>query len=426
MTRYIINNSSDAYGKPIYLKGNITVQGAKNSALPLIAAAVLSDSEVELYNCPEIADVENMMKIFSSLGGRTERIGDNVRLKMEDMRSHEIKSELAGELRSSVFMLGSVLARAGAAKVAYPGGCDIGLRPIDIHLKALREMGVRIREEYGYLLCDATNAHGAEVTLDYPSVGATENVMLLAAGIRGSTVIHNAAREPEIEDLGNFLSMLGAAVEGAGTQIIKIEGTDKARGAKFRVMPDRIALGTYMIAAAVCGGEVTLSAARPEHVFSLIGKLRESGAEVDYNSDSVSVRADGRPKAVGIVETGTYPGFPTDLQAPFSVLAAVSEGSTVIVENIFETRFKHLAELTKMGVSVKVKGRVAVFEGVRTLSAAQVQAMDLRGGAALMLAGLKARGTTVVENGLHIERGYAAPEKVLNALGASVTKVRNK
>lgn len=423
MTRYIISNGSAADAKPTVLKGNISVQGAKNAALPLIAAAVLTGEDVVLSNCPDIADVDNMLKIFSALGGVTERRGDKVKLSLKYLTSGEIESRLAGELRSSLFMLGSVLARTKKAKVAYPGGCDIGLRPIDIHLKALREMGVRIRDRYGYLYCDASEAHGADVTLDYPSVGATENVMLLASGIDGVTVIRNAAREPEIEDLGNFLCKTGARVTGAGTQLIKIEGCSALKGAEYEVMPDRIAAGTYMIAAAVCGGETVLRDMRPEHVFSLIGKLRESGAEVDYNGNSVRVASDGRLKAVGVVETGTYPGFPTDLQAPFSVLAAVSEGSTVIVENIFETRFKHLAELTKMGVSVKVKGRVAVFEGVKSLSAAEVQAMDLRGGAALMIAGLKASGTTVVENGHHIERGYAAPEEVLNALSASVIKV---
>ena len=423
MTRYIISNPEASRGEPTRLNGTVRVQGAKNAALPLIAAAVLTDKEAVLTNCPDITDVENMLKIFSSLGGVTERRGDTVRLRLEYMRSHEIPSGLAGELRSSVFMLGSVLARSGKAKVAYPGGCDIGLRPIDIHLKALREMGVKVSDRYGYLLCDAADAHGAEVTLDYPSVGATENVMLLAAGIPGKTVIHNAAREPEIEDLGNFLTAMGAEVLGAGTQVITICGTKERGGVEYRVMPDRIAAGTYLIAAAANGGSVTLKDVRPEHIFSLIGKLRFAGAEIDIYSDSVTISASGRPKAVGVVETGAYPGFPTDLQAPFSVLAAVSEGSTVIVENIFETRFKHVAELTKMGASVKVKGRVAVFEGVKRLTAAKVQAMDLRGGAALITAGLKANGTTVVENGYHIERGYVRPEEVFGSLGAYIIKV---
>lgn len=419
MSKYIIANGD----KPAALKGKVKVQGSKNGALPLIAAAALTDREVVLNNCPDILDVENMLRIYASLGGNYVRRGHEVRLKMEYMNSHEIASSLAGELRSSVFMLGAILSRAKKAAVAYPGGCDIGLRPIDLHLKAFREMGVRIRDRYGYIQCDASNTSAAEIDLDYPSVGATENIMMLAAGAKGTTTIKNAAGEPEIIALQEFINALGGSVSGAGSSVVRVEGTEDFGSATVDVDFDRIVAGTYMIAVAMCGGEVIFEGVDGGQLTALISKLKAAGAEIDAGQKAIKIASDGLPRAVGSVETGAYPGFPTDLQAPFGALAAVSSGSTVIVENIFETRFKYLAELTKMGASVKVKDRVAVLTGTGRLTGASVKAMDLRGGAALMLAGLKAEGVTVIENGRHIMRGYEAPEEVLSALGASVTKV---
>lgn len=418
MSKYIIFNDESAP----HLKGAVTVQGSKNGALPLIAAASLTDGEVVLKNCPEILDVENMLRIFESLGGKSERRGKELRLRMEYMNSGEISSALAGELRSSVFMLGAILCRVKHAAVAYPGGCDIGLRPIDLHLKAFREMGVKIRDRYGYIRCDATNTHAADIDLDYPSVGATENVMMLAAGTRGVTTLKNAAREPEIVALQQMINSMGGNVSGAGTPIIKIEGIEKFNGAETTVDFDRIVAGTYMTAVALCGGDVVFKGADGNQLTALISKLKASGAEIKCTDNTIEISADGKPIAVGSVETGAYPGFPTDLQAPFGALAAGSVGSTVIIENIFETRFKYLAELTKMGASVKVKDRVAVLNGKR-LSGAEVKAMDLRGGAALMVAGLKASGVTVIENARHIQRGYEAPEEVFSALGANIVKV---
>ena len=416
MSKYIINGGRK-------LRGTVCVQGAKNAVLPLFAAALLTDERVVIHNCPDLIDVSNMARILNSLGAETERRGDSVTIATGYMRSHEIPSRLAGELRSSIFTLGALLGRAKKAKVAYPGGCDIGLRPIDIHLKALKEMNVRIADRYGYILCDATDMRPAAVTLDYPSVGATENVMLLAATADGVTTIANAAREPEVVDLQNFLNRMGARVSGAGTSFIRVEGVRSLKGTEYSTMPDRIVAGTYMIAAAVCGGEVLLRGVCPEHIASLTSKLAESGAEIEIDGSDVTVRSDGKLRAPGCIETRPYPGFPTDLQAPFGVLASVAEGTTVVVENIFETRFKHVAELTKMGASVKVKDKVAVFTGVKTLSGAETTAMDLRGGAALVVAGLKAQGTTVVNDIHHIERGYEAPEKVLSSLGADIVKV---
>lgn len=416
MSKYIINGGRK-------LRGTVRVQGAKNAVLPLFAAALLTDERVVIHNCPDLIDVSNMARILNSLGAETERRGDTVTIDTGYMRSYEIPSRLAGELRSSIFTLGALLGRAKKAKVAYPGGCDIGLRPIDIHLKALCEMNVRIADRYGYILCDATDMRPADVTLDYPSVGATENVMLLAATADGVTTIANAAREPEVYDLQEFLNAMGARVSGAGTSFVKIEGVPKLKGAEYTTMPDRIAAGTYMIAAAICGGEVLLRNVCPEHINSLSVKLREAGAEVKADGSEILVRSEGRLRSPGCIETRPYPGFPTDLQAPIGVLASVAEGTTVVVENIFETRFKHVAELTKMGASVKVKDKVAVFTGVKTLNGAETAAMDLRGGAALILAGLRAHGTTVVNDIHHIERGYEAPEKVLSSLGADIVKV---
>lgn len=416
MSKYIINGGRK-------LRGTVRVQGAKNAVLPLFAAALLTDERVVIHNCPDLIDVSNMARILNSLGAETERRGDSVTIDTGYMRSYEIPSRLAGELRSSIFTLGALLGRAKKAKVAYPGGCDIGLRPIDIHLKALCEMNVRIADRYGYILCDATDMRPADVTLDYPSVGATENVMLLAATADGVTTIANAAREPEVYDLQEFLNAMGARVSGAGTSFVKIEGVPKLKGAEYTTMPDRIAAGTYMIAAAICGGEVLLRNVCPEHINSLSVKLREAGAEVKADGSEILVRSEGRLRSPGCIETRPYPGFPTDLQAPIGVLASVAEGTTVVVENIFETRFKHVAELTKMGASVKVKDKVAVFTGVKTLNGAETAAMDLRGGAALILAGLRAHGTTVVNDIHHIERGYEAPEKVLSSLGADIVKV---
>lgn len=416
MSKYIINGGRK-------LRGTVRVQGAKNAVLPLFAAALLTDERVVIHNCPDLIDVSNMARILNSLGAETERRGDTVTIDTGYMRSYEIPSRLAGELRSSIFTLGALLGRAKKAKVAYPGGCDIGLRPIDIHLKALCEMNVRIADRYGYILCDATDMRPADVTLDYPSVGATENVMLLAATADGVTTIANAAREPEVYDLQEFLNAMGARVSGAGTSFVKIEGVPKLKGAEYTTMPDRIAAGTYMIAAAICGGEVLLRNVCPEHINSLSVKLREAGAEVKADGSEILVRSEGRLRSPGCIETRPYPGFPTDLQAPIGVLASVAEGTTVVVENIFETRFKHVAELTKMGASVKVKDKVAVFTGVKALSGAETTAMDLRGGAALVVAGLKAQGTTVVNDIHHIERGYEAPEKVMSSLGADIVKV---
>lgn len=417
MAKYIINGGSR-------LNGSLKVQGAKNAVLPLFAAAILTDQKICIRNCPDLIDVDNMGKILTSLGADLERTDSNtVEITSENLISHEIPGRLAKELRSSIFLLGSILGRLKKAKVAFPGGCDIGNRPIDLHLKALSELNVRIVEKYGYIYCDATQMKSAPISLDYPSVGATENVMLLSALSSGVTTIYNAAREPEIEDLQNFLNAMGAKIEGAGTSTVKITGVRELKGVDYKTMPDRIAAGTYLIAAAMCGGEMELTEASPKHIQSLIFKLKKSGCNITVDDDKIVIKCDGRTKAFENIDTQPYPGFPTDLQAQVTSLAAVAEGTTVITENIFETRFKHVPELLKMGAQIKVKDRVAVVQGVEKLTGAELNAMDLRGGASLVLAGLNASETTVVNNIQHIERGYENFDAHLSALGADIIKV---
>ncbi|MBR2350079.1 MAG: UDP-N-acetylglucosamine 1-carboxyvinyltransferase [Clostridia bacterium] len=416
MGRYLIKG-----GKPLY--GEIHIQGAKNSVLPIFAAALLTEEKVTITNCPMLTDVENMAEILRSLGA-TATISDGVaEIKAEQVASYEIPACLAKEIRSSIFLLGSVLARKGKAKVAYPGGCNIGLRPIDIHLKALKEMGVKVEEKEGYILCDAQEVEATAITLDYPSVGATENVMLLASLTEGTTTIANAAQEPEIEDLEQFINAMGGKVSGAGTPFIKIKGVKSLVGAEFRTMGDRIVAGTYLIGAALCGGELTLKGVNPEHLLSLNGKLSKGSCKVVSKNDIIHITASGKVEALDDVVTQPYPGFPTDLQAQICVLASVAKGSSLVVENIFETRFKHLPELIKMGARVKLKDRVAVFNGVDDLYGAEVNSYDLRGGAAMVLAGLRAKGTTIVNDSHYVERGYEDIVRDLTGVGADIKKI---
>ncbi|MDR3186246.1 MAG: UDP-N-acetylglucosamine 1-carboxyvinyltransferase [Christensenellaceae bacterium] len=416
MPKYIING-----GKKLI--GEIQIQGAKNAVLPLLAAALLTDEAVTIRNCPNLVDVNNMIRIISALGARVVRTGDIIQITSDGLFAHEIPKHQAKELRSSVFLLGSVLGRMKKAKVAYPGGCDIGLRPIDLHLKALLELNVRIVEKYGYINCDASNMIPTALTLDYPSVGATENVMLLAAISNGVTALANAAREPEIVDLQNFLNSMGAKISGAGTSYIRIEGVKHLKGADYTAMPDRIVAGTYLIATAICGGCVDLVNVEPGHLQSLLSKLMKSGCDIDIKANKISITSNGNIQAFGIVETQPYPGYPTDLQAQLTALATVANGTTIISENIFENRYKFVPELNKMGAQVMVKGKFAFVTGVSKLTGAETYAMDLRGGAALVLAGLNAEQTTVVHDIHHIERGYEELDVVLKKLGCDIIRL---
>ncbi len=405
------------------LSGTVNVQGAKNAVLPLMAASILTDGEIVIDNCPDLSDVENMGKILRSLGVKCTKTGRKLVIDASDVSSYSIPAELGKELRSSIFLLGSVLGRMKRARVSYPGGCDIGLRPIDIHLNSLRDLGVKIEEEHGYIFCDAENIHDGDVHLDYPSVGATENVMLASVFTTGITTIYNPAREPEIVDLQNFLISMGAKIKGAGSSIIRIEGVKKLSGTTYSTMPDRIVAGTIMSAVAACGGDVTLTSVNSRHLKSLISKLKKTSCNIVEKSDIIKISQKNRPVSPMAVETQPYPGFPTDLQAEIMAVSAVADGTTLITENIFETRFKHVPELIKMKADIVVKGKTAIVRGVPRLIGAEVNAEDLRGGAALIIAGLSAEGTTVVNNVRYVDRGYEKIENLFRNLGGEIQRV---
>ncbi len=417
MAKFIING-----GK--VLKGEIDVQKSKNAVLPILAASILTEQKIKLNDCPDILDVDNMLKILVTLGCNVERFGKYVIIDSSPISSDEIPSKLAKELRSSIFLLGPILARLKKAKVAYPGGCDIGIRPIDIHIKGLKALNVNVKEEHGYIICDASNMKGADMLLDFPSVGATENIMMAATGAKGKTIIRNAAKEPEISDLQNFLVSCGVNVSGAGTGTIIVEGCGSIHGTEYTPIPDRIAAGTYILAALMTRGNLTINNVVPEHITSLISKLTESSCKVQVFNDKITINNSKRIKAFEIIETMPYPGFPTDLQAPMSALCCVADGTSIILENMFETRFKHVSELVKMGAKIIVRDKAAYITGVRRLHGADVKAYDLRGGAALILAGLSADGTTAIDDIYHIERGYQRIENVISSLGGEIFRVR--
>ncbi len=416
MEKYIINGGNRLYGK-------VAIQTAKNSVLPILAAAVLTDEEVCIKNVPHITDVKNMVKILSCLGCKAVFQGENLIINSSSADCFEIPSALAHELRSSVFLLGSVISRFKSAKIAYPGGCDIGLRPVDLHLTGLKRLGVDITESNGYILCKCDKLSGNEIMLDCPSVGATENIMLAAVKAEGETIIKNAAREPEIEDLQRFLNCIGARVSGAGSGTVVVEGVEKLSGGEFVPIPDRIEAGTFLVAAAMCGGEVELERVCPENLSSLLHKLRENGCKIYANGDKIILQSGKRLTSVKSIETQPYPGFPTDLQAQITALSCICKGQSIITENLFETRFKYVPELRKMGADITVINRSAFVRGVEKFKGATVIAHDLRGGAALVLAALAAEGRSEVLDISHIDRGYGAFEFKLRALGGDIVRI---
>ena len=417
MDKYIIDGGEKLYGR-------VEAQSAKNTVLPLLAASVLTDEPVKIRGVPTIADVENMMRILTEVGCKIRRQKDCAIIDSANAVSHEIPPRLTKELRSSVFMLGSVLTRFRRAKISYPGGCDIGLRPIDLHLSGLKRLGVEITEEGGYIECKADKLTGAEILLDFPSVGATENIILAAVKAQGITIIRNAAKEPEIADLQNFLNAMGAKVYGGGGSTIVIEGVKRLHGVDYTPIGDRIEIGTYLIAAASCGGEIETVGVPAENIAALLHKLRENGCKIYTKNDKIILKSSGVLRAVDLVETMPFPGFPTDMQAQYSALCTTARGSTLVVENLFETRYKYAAELKRMGADITVRGRTAVIRGVEKLHGAKVTAGDLRGGAALVVAALKAEGRSDVIDLSHIDRGYADFEYKLKKLGAKIKRVR--
>jgi len=403
------------------LRGSVRVQTAKNAVLPILAAALMAQDDVVLKDCPHLTDVENMLRILKRLGCACEWHGNDIHIRPAQAQGWEIPEDLSGLLRSSIFLLGPIAARFRRAAVAYPGGCEIGLRPIDLHLKGLRALGVEICEGHGRIECRAERLQGAVIVLDFPSVGATENIMMAACLAKGKTVIHNAAMEPEIGDLAAFLSRMGAKIAGAGTGRIEIDGAEELSGAVFRPMPDRIAAGTLLCAAAAAGGEIRLDGARAEDMRAVIGKLREAGCDTDEGEGYVSLQSGGAPRAIRL-STQPYPGFPTDMQSQFMAVACVSRGTGVIVENLFENRLGTAAQLRRMGAQITVSQRTALIHGGR-LTGARVTAGDLRAGAGLVIAGLAAEGYSEIEGVDKIDRGYEALEKDLSALGAKIWRV---
>ena len=417
MDKYIINGGEKLYGR-------VDIQRAKNTVLPLLAASVLTDEEVKIRGVPAINDVENMLRILDEVGCKIKRQKDCTVIDSSNAASHEISTRLTKELRSSVFMLGSILTRFHRAKISYPGGCDIGLRPIDLHLSGLKKLGVKIVEKDGYIHCETDRLQGAEILLDFPSVGATENIILAAVKAEGVTVIRNAAKEPEIVDLQNFLIAMGAKVSGAGGSTIVIEGVKRLHGIDYTPIGDRIEAGTYLIAAASCGGEIETKGISPENIAALLHKLRENGCKIHTNNDKIMLTSSGRLKAVDLVETMPFPGFPTDLQAQYAALSCTAMGTTLVVENLFETRYRYAAELKRMGADITVRGRVAFIRGVEKLHGAFLTAGDLRGGAALVLAALKAEGESTIADLSHVDRGYEDFEGKLRKLGAKIRRIR--
>ena len=407
------------------LRGELTIQGSKNSVLPVLAATLLARGACRIENCPRLRDVDASIAILRHLGCRVRWTDTALEVDTAPMSRCDVPDELMREMRSSVIFLGAILARQGTAVLSYPGGCELGPRPIDLHLAALRALGAEIRERGGELYCAAAKLRGTDITLAMPSVGATENAVLAACGAEGTTVIYNAAREPEIVDLQALLQKMGARVNGAGTSIITVEGGAALHGCTHRVIGDRIVCATYLCAAAAAGGEVTLRGADYRAVSTVALALAESGCTVQSAEDCVTLRSSGALRSVRPVRTAPYPGFPTDAQPVLMAALLKSEGSTVFVENIFENRYRHVDELSRMGADVRVAGRVAVVSGVKALHGAAVKSTDLRGGAALVIAGLAAEGTTRVGELRHIDRGYAAIEQDLVALGARICREEN-
>jgi UDP-N-acetylglucosamine 1-carboxyvinyltransferase len=405
------------------LSGSLRVCGSKNAVLPILAASLLTDGEVVLGNCPKLTDVDNMLRILQHLGCDTRFEDGTVRLNAGSASLWEMPEHLSRELRSSIFLLGPILGRFGRALFTYPGGCEIGLRPIDLHLKGLRVLNAGIEETHGFIVCKPSKLKGATVNLDYPSVGATENIMMAAVKAEGRTTIHNAAREPEIEYLQDFINAMGGMIRGAGSSDIEIEGVRRLHGAEFQIPSDRIVAGTYLVAVAMAGGEAELQDTQPECLQPILSKLRDAGCEIETDMRHTFIRCNSRPMSVRLIETLPYPGFPTDMQAQFFALSTVSQGTTMIVENVFESRFRHAAELIRMGANITIRDRMAIIHGVEKLTGAAVSAGDLRGGAALVLAGLAAEGSTRVDDVHYIDRGYEALDHELAQLGADIQRI---
>lgn len=404
------------------LEGEIDVQGSKNAVLPILAATVINSGKNVIYNCPDLRDVKITIEVLKSLGCNVQKHNNMLITDSSGFNSNVIDEALMRQMRSSIIFLGAIIARCGKAVVSMPGGCEIGNRPIDLHLKALKQLGVDISESHGYINCEAAKLAGANIHLDFPSVGATENIMLAACAADGITTITNAAREPEIVDLERFLNGMGAKITGAGSDIIQIDGTKKFYGIEHTVIPDRIAAGTYLCAGAATGGNIILKNAMPQHMQSILNPLKDMGCRLYTERTGIILSTPKVLKPLSKIITMPYPGFPTDIQSPFTALCTLADGTSMFVENIFENRFQHVEELVRMGADIEVNGRVAVVHGASKLTGAKVVAKELRGGASLIIAALAAEGRTEIDGTVYIDRGYEAIEKYLSACGANITR----
>lgn len=423
MAKYLVHQSGP-------LKGEVVISGAKNAVLPLMAAALLSEDQCIIRDVPQLRDVAFMKEILASLGSVIEDVDDNtISILTEDILSTEARFDLVNKMRASILVMGPLLARKGRARMPLPGGCAIGARPIDLHLKGFEALGAEIifneAESYVEARAGGQGLIGDTIYLDFPSVGATENIMLAAVLAEGTTYIENAAEEPEIVDLANFLNKMGARIKGAGTDTIKIEGVKRLGGAKHTVIPDRIEAGTFMLAAAITKGHVRIENAVPDHLKPIIAKLRECGVRIEVGDEYLIVRGDLGPQTSTDIKTLPYPGFPTDIQSPFMAFLTTVEGSGTVIETVFENRFMHVSQLQKMGANIETAGNRAVIRGNAVLRGTQVMATDLRAGAALVLAGLVAEGTTEISEIFHIERGYEKFIEKFRKLGAIIERTED-
>ena len=406
------------------LQGTVRIDGAKNSALSIMAATLLTKDVCILRNVPRLTDVDTMGAVIRKLGIKVEWRGDNtLYIDSDDFNNCEAPYELVKMMRGSILVMGPLLARLKKAKISLPGGCSIGARPVDYHIKGFEALGAQVEVEKGYIEAKVNKLKGDDIYLDFPSLGATENIMMAACLAEGLTTIENAAKDPEVVELGHFLNKMGAKVKGLGTDLIRIEGVKELHGIDYTIIPDRIEAGTYMIAAAITGGDVLIEKADPLLLKPLIVKLEEAGVRIELEKNLIKVTGPGRVKAVDI-KTLPFPGFPTDMQAQFMALSCVAKGTSVITETVFENRFVHTGDLIRMGADIKVEGHSAIIKGVKELSAAPVMASDLRGGAALVLAGLVAEGTTELSRIYHLDRGYVKLEEKLTSLGADIKRVK--
>lgn len=422
MAKYLVSKSEP-------LQGEVVISGSKNAVLPILAAALLSEQRCEIYDVPALKDVDIMCDMLRELGSMVQEDLDanHVMIESGTIAIHVASYELVKKMRASILVMGPLLARLGKAEITLPGGCAIGDRPVELHFKCLRALGAEIIiDNEGTVHATAKKLMGANIYLDFPSVGATENLMMAASLAEGTTILENAAQEPEIVDLANFLNKMGAKIKGAGTDTIKIEGVERLHGATHNVIPDRIEAGTFMVAAAITRGNVLLRNVLPDHLKPIIAKLRECGVDVTIEDDDIRVRAEHITLNSTDIKTLPYPGFPTDMQPQFMSMLCTAEGSSVVIETVFENRYMHVSELNRMGATIKTEDRCAIISGNKPLKGASVIATDLRAGAAVVLAGLVAEGTTVVSEIYHIERGYEHFVEKLNQLGGRITKVEEE